>query len=89
MEFNEAVSDEELTHLALSGEFSAAFEPGVTPWRGAWGSAPLLVPEWYMPRPTGRRRMRGTGLIVILVIVGFLLVDAFGLCLTSGFLTLA
>lgn len=89
MELDDALSDEELTDLALSGEFNASCEPGATPWRGAWGSPPLLVPEWYMPRPTGRRRVRGTGLIVVLVIVGFLLVDALGLCLTSGFLTLA
>lgn len=89
MDSNDLISDEELTCLALSSEFSAPCDPGAAPWSGAWGVAPLLVPEWYMPRPTGRRRLRGTGLIVVLVIAGLLLIDAFGLCLTSGFLTLA
>jgi hypothetical protein len=35
------------------------------------------------------RHNRATQLTIIFIIAGFLLIDAFGLCVTSGFISLA
>jgi hypothetical protein len=42
-----------------------------------------------MPSPSYHLRGRWTRAIVIALIVGFLVIDAFGLCITSGFITVA
>jgi hypothetical protein len=42
-----------------------------------------------MPRPTATRRGRATTVVIVAIIVGILVIDAFGLCITSGFLSLA
>jgi hypothetical protein len=83
------VSDEELTALALAADPTAPLAPDAVAWRGAADSASWLLPEWYMaaPRATGRRR--GTLVVIAAVLVGFLVIDAFGLCITSGFLSWA
>lgn len=83
------ISDEELTELALAADPSTPIDITTTPWRGAWSSGPLLIPEWYMPRPSGSSRRRGALILIGLVLAGFLTIDAFGLCITSGFLSLA
>ena len=50
-----------------------------------------LLPEWYMPAPMqGGRRLHGwRRRVAILVIVAFLLIDAYGLCSTYGSVVLA
>jgi hypothetical protein len=82
-------SDEELTRLALAAPREPAVSRDAVPWSGAWSNAPLLIPEWYMPRPAGSSRGRGALVVIGLVTVGFLIIDACGLCVTSGFLSLA
>lgn len=84
-----ALSDDELTALALAADPAAPVDPSTTPWRGAWASGPLLIPEWYMPRPSSTSRRRGALIVIGVVLAGFLTIDAFGLCITSGFLSLA
>jgi hypothetical protein len=42
-----------------------------------------------MPSPSYQLRGRWTRAVVITLIVGFLVIDAFGLCITSGFLSFA
>ena len=42
-----------------------------------------------MPRPMGRRHSKGTTAMVVTVVVGLVVICAFGLCVTSGFLQLA
>ncbi|HQT98916.1 MAG TPA: hypothetical protein PLG60_00270 [Acidimicrobiales bacterium] len=86
-----AISDDELSALALAADPSAPIDTTAPPWRGAWASGPLLIPEWYMPRPTSSssRRRRGALIAIGLVLAGLLIIDAFGLCITSGFLSLA
>lgn len=81
-------TDEELTTLALAADPHAPIDPDAMPWRGDDGQRSLL-PEWYMPRPMAIGRGRTTKIIIISIIVGFLLIDAFGLCVTSGFISLA
>ena len=83
------ISDEELTRLALAAPREPEVAADAVAWTGAWASAPMLIPEWYMPRPGGAPRGRGAIIVIGVVLVGFLMIDAFGLCFTSGFLSLA
>jgi hypothetical protein len=84
----EPLSDEELTALALAADPSAPLDPDAVPWYGSADSANLL-PEWYMPRPIATQRGRGNRMVVISVVTTLLVICAMGLCVTSGFLTLA
>jgi hypothetical protein len=94
---SETLSDEELTALALAADPDAALAAdAVCVWdllgpkakTGARG----LLPEWYMPatmdgaRPVRKRWHRR---VALMVIVSFLLIDAFGLCITYGQLVAA
>lgn len=84
----EPLSDEELTALALAADPTAPLDANAVPWYGSTDSANLL-PEWYMPRPTATRRGRGNRFVVLSVVTTLLVICAMGLCVTSGFLTLA
>ena len=82
------VSDEELTALALAADPEAPLDPNAVPWRAGMIQIGLL-PDWYMPRPIATGRGRGTRIVICAVVAGFLVIGAFGLCITSGFLSLA
>jgi hypothetical protein len=82
------ISDEELSALALAaGPITLGAD--AVPWGGGESRTPSLLPNWYMPSPSYHLRGRATRAIVITLIVGFLVIDAFGLCITSGFLSFA
>jgi hypothetical protein len=94
----EPVSDEELTALALAADPDTPVAgDAVSLWDlaggrcspGATGTPPL--PEWYMPAPmAGRRRLRGwRRWAAVVVIVAFLVIDAYGLCSTYGQIVVA
>jgi hypothetical protein len=83
------VSDEELTAMALAADPTVRLAPDAVPWGGGDSRTPSLLPNWYMPSPSYHLRGRWTRAIVITLIVGFLVIDAFGLCITSGFLSFA
>jgi hypothetical protein len=83
----ESITDDELTSLALAADPNTLLGPDAVPWNFGLGLNPL--PEWYMPRPTARGRGRGTRIVVASLVVGFLVIGAFGLCITSGFLQFA
>jgi hypothetical protein len=82
------ISDEELSALALAAD-PITLGADAVPWGGGDTRTPSLLPNWYMPSPSYHLRGRGTRAIVITLIVGFLVIDAFGLCITSGFLSFA
>lgn len=82
-------SDEELTALALAAEPITTLTDDAVPWGGGDVRTPSLLPNWYMPSPSYQLRGRWTRAVVVTLIVGFLVIDAFGLCITSGFLTWA
>jgi hypothetical protein len=42
-----------------------------------------------MPRPVATSRGRATKVVIVSIVAAFLIIDAFGLCITSGFLSLA
>ncbi len=87
-EFSPFLSDEELTELAMAADPNAPLAHDAVPWRGGSAHASLL-PDWYMPSPMAVRHGRVTQFTIVFIIVGFLVIDAFGLCITSGFLSLA
>jgi len=82
-------SDEELTALALAADRDAPLAADAVAWEGAALHRAGLLPQWYMPTPLASRRGRWPRTLVLVVIIGFLVIDAFGLCITSGFLSLA
>jgi hypothetical protein len=84
---HDSFSDEELTSLALAADPNAPLELDAVPWNFGFGSN--LLPEWYMPRPMARGRGRATRIVVASLVVGFLVIGAFGLCITSGFIQFA
>jgi hypothetical protein len=82
-----SVSDAELTALALAADPATPLSKDATAWTGATGAGGL--PAWYMPRPTARSINGVARIAIVAVVVGFLIIDAFGLCITSGFISLA
>lgn len=88
MWFADEVSEEELTTLALAADPSIPLARDAQPWRpDQWSSE--LLPSWYMPAPQASLRGTGTRVVVGVVVAGLLIIGAFGLCITCGFLSLA
>jgi hypothetical protein len=85
----EFVSDDELTAMALAADPDAPIDLNVQPWYFSHGFSRNLLPEWYMPVPMTRGRGRTAQIAAVSVVVGMIVVCAFGLCITSGFLQLA
>ena len=86
---SEMISDEELASLALAADPHAPLEPDARPWNASAVYQSSGLPEWYMPIAIAIGRGRGTRIVVVSIIVGFLVINAFGLCITSGFLSFA
>jgi hypothetical protein len=80
------ISDEELTRLALAADPDPRLDDAVPLWQLLGGSHDPPLPHWYMPAPmTGPRRVRGwRRRAIVLVVVSFLAIDAYGLCNTYG-----
>jgi hypothetical protein len=83
------LSDDELTEMALLADPGAPLDLDAQPWHFSSGFSSNLLPEWYMPIPMARGRGRGAQIAAVSVVVGMIVVCAFGLCITSGFLQLA
>jgi hypothetical protein len=56
------------------------------PWSTHLDDYPDLLPSWYMPAPGGFTRSRRRAAVVVLIVVALLVVNAVGLCVTSGHL---
>ncbi len=85
----DVVSDDELTALALAADPLAPVDNDAEPWHFGYGFIKNPLHDWYMPLPMASRRGRGTRVVVVSVVVGLVVICAFGLCVTSGFLQLA
>jgi hypothetical protein len=82
------LSEDELAELALAADPNAPLAPDAVPWIGG-ASSSIPLPAWYMPPAVAVRHGKGTRAVVAGIIFGFLVIDACGLCITSGFLTFA
>lgn len=87
------MSDEELTAIALAADPDAPLDENAVPLADylATDDDERLLPAWYMPAPMpGARRLQGwRRRVAILVIVAFVLIDAYGLCSTYGSIVFA
>ncbi|MCB1016354.1 MAG: hypothetical protein KDB10_14760 [Acidimicrobiales bacterium] len=83
-----AVSDAELTALALAADPDAPLPPDAVPFRGDDDPGDRLLPEWYMPGTVraGRRTPART-VAAVAVVTGLVLINVLGLCITYGTLT--
>ena len=86
-EFTE-LTDEELTAMALAADPNAPLSPDAVPWNCV-PSQSMPLPSWYMPAAVAYRSSTRARIVVAALILGFLTIDAFGLCVTSGFITIA
>jgi hypothetical protein len=82
-------SDEELTALALASDPNTPLGPDAVAWTAGYEQHTRLLPEWYMAPVVATTHRRGVRLVVVALVAGFLILDAFGLCVTSGFVSLA
>jgi hypothetical protein len=88
---SEPMSDAELTRLALAADPEAELgDDAVCLWDLRDSGTPGLLPSWYMPSATGPSRVldgwaRNVAFSVIAMIV---LINAVGLCVTYGWVTL-
>ena len=81
------VSDEELTRQALAADPDAPIDPDAEPFAFGERGAGLL-PEWYMPAvgasAASSRSRRRRAWVVGAVVVGLVVVNGAGLCVTYG-----
>ncbi len=77
-------TDEELTALALAADADQPLDPDAVPLMTQPAQSLGLLPGWYMPpvMAGGTRRWRVP--VVLVIVAAFLLIDAFGLCITYG-----
>ena len=81
-----AITDEELTALALAADPHEALDDDAVPLSSLHMEYPELLPSWYMPAPGGFTRTPRRVAVVVLIIVALMAVNAVGLCVTSGHL---
>ncbi|HMK97134.1 MAG TPA: hypothetical protein VK425_06270 [Acidimicrobiales bacterium] len=86
---DEQLSDAELTALALSADPDAPIAPGAVRLDLFAGQPGCFLPEWYMPRVMAKRARGWRVPAIYAIIAAFLLIDAFGLCITYGQLVVA
>lgn len=84
-----ALTDDELTALALAAERDPVLGPDAVPLAEYLETTDGLLPAWYMPAAQGRVRSRWKIALLIVLIVAFLLIDGVGLCNTYGQLVVA
>ena len=82
------ITDDELTALALAADPDQQLGPDAVPFDLYLSQFPASLPSWYMPAARARNHPWWRPVVLILIF-GFLLVDAFGLCATYGTLGIA
>ncbi len=84
-----ALTDAELTALALAADPDAPLPDDAVPMSMHLAQFGPVLPLWYMPPGMSRRGRRWKTPFVIAIVSAFLLIDALGLCNTYGILSLA
>jgi len=83
------LSDDELTALALAADPDEPLGPDAVPLDLFPSQFAGPLPLWYMPPVTARVTRSWRMPVVLMLVAAFLLIDAFGLCITYGQLTAA
>ena len=79
------VNDEELAAEAMAADPDVEVPDDAVPFSERTGEHPDgLLPDWYMPAPRSFRRTRPRVVAVVGLVLALLLVNAAGLCVTSG-----
>jgi hypothetical protein len=81
------ITDDELTAAALAADPHVTVDEDAVDFWELTGSQPARVlGDWYMATPVGGTRLvhGWRRHVVILVVVAFLAIDAYGLCNTYG-----
>ncbi len=88
---HQALTDDELTELALSADPDAPLADDAVPLAellaaGASSPGDELLPDWYMPVPMGGGRLLSgwRRRVVLVIVASFVLINAYGLCSTYG-----
>jgi len=82
------VSDDELAALALAADPDPCLDDAASFWEVTGSGPAARLPAWYMPAPVGGRTVRGwRRRLVMLLIVSFVLIDAYGLCNIYGWVS--
>jgi hypothetical protein len=79
------VSDEELTAEALAADPDSPIGEGAVPLRWSTDDEPGLMPAWYMPARAAPVRGRARRWLLGGLVVGLLVINGVGLCVTYGF----
>jgi hypothetical protein len=84
------LSDEELTAQALAADPDAPLGDDAVPFGAGPDAVDAglggLLPSWYMPGPVTASRKRWHRVLVIAAIIGFVVINASGFCITYGIL---
>ncbi len=83
------ISDDELTELALAADPEAPIDLDAQPWHFSTGLLAATPARVVHADTDGPRPRSGLQIAAVSVVVGMVVVCAFGLCITSGFLQLA
>ena len=83
------LSDDELTTLALAADPEQELDPGAVPLTPYGSLSCHSLPLWYMPPATARAAGGWRVPIVASVVLALLLINALGLCITYGVLSVA
>jgi hypothetical protein len=82
-------TDEELTLLAISADPDQELDPDAVPLALYSSGSCASLPLWYMPPVMSRGTQRWRTPVVLAIVAGLLLINAFGLCITYGLLVAA
>ncbi len=80
----DAISDEELTALALAADPDQPLDADAVPLADYLAGSFGPLPAWYMAPVMARHSGRRRQMIILAVVGAFLLIEAFGLCSTYG-----
>ena len=80
----EDLTDDELVELALAADLDSPIHPDAIPFNVFLSQFPAALPSWYMPPVTARVGRKWRTPVILVVVVAFLVIDAFGLCNTYG-----
>lgn len=83
-------SEDDLAELALAADPDAGVADDAVPlseFLGAGAGSGELLPDWYMPAPAGAGRLLEgwRRRVVLLIVASFVLLNAYGLCSTYGY----